>query len=106
MRTANPQLADNGIVAGVIDETNAGEHHRPADRAGLRARILDRHREAVHSNLGQTVTLFESNTALLIGVDEKRGQRRAAADEPAHVTEIDGGKLRSVAQHLPDRRHA
>src|SRR3954464_11657879 len=106
VRPANPHLAGFGIVAGVIDETNVGKHHRPPDRAGLFARILDRHREAVHSNLGETVTLFESNTALLVAIDEKHGQRRAAADEPADVAEIDGGELRSVEQHPPDRRNA
>src|SRR5215204_2037017 len=66
----------------LVHETGLSEHQRLADGAGMAHRLLHRHREAVHADLGHAVALLEDHAALLIVLDDPGGKRRAAADQP------------------------
>ncbi len=109
VRPAQPQLAHLvGRRLGAVRQRRAGlgEHHRLADRALLPHRLLDGHREAVHADLGQAVALLEDHAALLVRLDDVERQRGAAADQPAHVRQVDRLELRRLHQELVDRGHA
>ena len=99
-------LADRDLGARLVDELRVGHHERPPDRALLRDRLLDGHREAVHADLREAVALLEDDAARLVGLDEVERERRAAADEPADRREVGRLERRVLEEHLPDRRDA
>jgi hypothetical protein len=105
---ANVGAADQKLphLALLVHEAGLSEHQGLADRAGMAHRLLHRHREAVHADLGHAVALLEDHAAPLVVLDDPGGKWRAAANEPAHAGKIDRFELGRLGQHLPDGRNA